>query len=291
MNFRRLEIFRTVVEKGGFTAAAASLRMAQPAVSLAVRKLESAVGARLLVRDRTGVRPTEAGQILLAHAQAIATHARDAQLQIRAVNTLQTGHVTLGAPPMVAASLLPGPLARFKKRHPGIGLTVRQDGAKTIEEAVHAGELDMGIVSDWHTATGLHIERLASRRMVACIQKRSAGRTRTLSWEQFLRRPLILFPPQYYQRQIIDHMCRVRGVRPDIKVETDAVPLMIELVSAGVGAATLLDAAAASYAGRIAILALPSEAVVPLALCARGPEYLGTVQRALWQHLKAELSA
>lgn len=290
MNLRQLEIFLTVVSKGSFTAAAGELSMAQPAISLAMRKLESDVGARLLERARTGVVPTEAGRVLLHHAQAVLAHLRNARQEIGAFERLEIGKVTLGAPTMVAAHLLPGLLARFSREHPGVALTVHQGGAKMIEEAVRAGTMDIGLISDWQTAAGLHVERIRDRRMVACVARRSPiARKRRLSWDELLSQRLVLFPQQYYQRQVIDHISRVRGRVLDIAAETDAIPLMIELVASGAGVATLLDAAARAYASRIAVIALPADALVPLALCGRGVEHLNAAQRALWSHLKAGL--
>lgn len=290
MNLRQLEIFATITDKGSFTAAATELSMAQPAVSLAVRKLEAAVGARLFARDRTGIKLTEAGEALLRHTHAIAAHLRDAKREIGAFERLETGRVTLGAPTMVAAHLLPGLLARFKRKYPGVALTIRQGGAKMIEKAVRAGQMDIGIISDWHTASGVHVERIADRRMVACAAKRSAiARAKSLTWDRFLSQPLVLFPAQYYQRQMIDHVSRARGQALHVVAETDAIPLMIELVASGAGIATLLDAAAQAHSARIAAVALPSDAIVPMALCCRGLGDLSAAQRALWSHLKTSL--
>lgn len=234
---------------------------------------------------------TEPGLALLEHAQAIARHLKSAKQEIGAFHRLEAGRVILGAPTMVAAQLLPRLLAQFKRKHPGIELAIVQGGAKMIEEAVRGGQVDVGIISDWRTAAGLHIERVKNRRMVACAARNSlAAREKHFTWDHFLKQPLILFPSQYYQRQLIDHMCRVRGRSPNVVIETDTIPIMVEFVATGAGIATLLDATVEVYSNRIAAVELPPDAVVPVALCSREPEDFSPAQRALWSYLKAGLT-
>src|SRR4051812_50079088 len=69
MELHHLRYLVAVAEEGSFTRAAAREHVAQPAVSTAVRQLERELGVELLERGRRGVRPTEAGRAVLAHAQ------------------------------------------------------------------------------------------------------------------------------------------------------------------------------------------------------------------------------
>ena len=85
MDLRRLRLFLAVVDHGGFTAAAAAIHVAQPALSLGVRELERELGATLLVRSRKGVVLTPAGEALVEPArQAL----RDVDIAVAAVEAV-----------------------------------------------------------------------------------------------------------------------------------------------------------------------------------------------------------
>ncbi len=269
MNLRQLELFLAVVDAGGFTAAAARLRVAQPAVSAAVRRLEEELGARLLVRGARRLTLTAEGAAFLRHARAILAQVAASRHEIAAMRALEAGHFSIGAPPMVAGHLLPRVVDRFLSERPGLRLSVVQAGAEEIGARVLRGDLDLGIVADWRTPEGLAVRLLEVHPMVACVAASSplAGRRR-LGWAELLDQPLILFPRGYYQRARVEDAAARLGRSPSVVVEAEAVPLIAELVRRGRGVATLLAAAAEGLAG-IRVLSLPREATVPVAVCRR----------------------
>lgn len=79
MNFRRLKYFVKIVDIGSLTQAAEVLHIAQPALSQQVATLEGELKQQLLIRTKRGVLPTEAGNILYAHAQTILQQCEQAQ--------------------------------------------------------------------------------------------------------------------------------------------------------------------------------------------------------------------
>ncbi len=169
MNLRQLELFLAVVDAGGFTAAAARLRVAQPAVSAAVRRLEEELGARLLVRGARRLTLTAEGAAFLRHARAILAQVAASRHEIAAMRALEAGHFSIGAPPMVAGHLLPRVVDRFLSERPGLRLSVVQAGAEEIGARVLRGDLDLGIVADWRTPEGLAVRLLEVHPMVACV--------------------------------------------------------------------------------------------------------------------------
>lgn len=287
MNIRQLEIFLAVSDCGSFTSAAERLFMAQPAVSLAVQKLETSLDTTLFRRERTGVSLTEEGRVIARHGKAILAHVDNARQEIGAFQRLEIGRISLGAPAMVTGYVLAAAIAEFKRTYPGIELNVVQAGAKEIEDHVRAGRLDIGVISDWRTSTGLHVERVATHRIVAIVSTSSKlSRRRKLSWRELLQQPLVLFPRTYYQRQLVDHKARELGRVLEVTVETESLSLIAELIAHDIGVATLLDAAADSYADGIAQVALPSDAQVPVALCRANVGQMNRAGQALWAFLK-----
>jgi DNA-binding transcriptional LysR family regulator len=287
MNLRQLEIFLAVARHGSFTAAAEKLPMAQPAVSLAIHKLEDSLDAKLFVRDKSGATLTDEGKVLVRHAEAVLSQLENARQDIGAFSKLASGHVTLGAPAMVAGYVLPPLLSSFRRQFPGISLSVRQAGAKAIEEEIRSGQIDFGLISDWRNSEDLHAEHTSSHKIVACVAKRSKlAQAKSLSWQQLFEHPLILFPQDYYMRQVVDHASARLHAKVQVAMEVETVPLIVGLAERGVGVATLLDTAAEAHASQVARLALPADARIDVALCRRKHVPLSRAAEALWTHLR-----
>ena len=113
---RRVLILKTVVAAGSISAGARALGWTQPAITQHIRALEKSVGLPLLLRGATGVRPTEAGRVLLVHAEAIASHLDAAALELDEFRQAQTGTVRLAAFPSALAILVPAALKSLAER-------------------------------------------------------------------------------------------------------------------------------------------------------------------------------
>ncbi len=269
MNLRLLEIFVAIVDAGGFTAAAARLRIAQPAVSAALRKLEDDLGAVLIVRPVRRLTLTAEGMAFLRHARGLLAQAAAARHEIAALRGAEAGRLSIGVPAMVATHILPPVIGRFLARRPRLRTTIIQAGAEEIAERVLRGELDLGIVADWRKPAGLTTRVLETHPMVACVAAGDslAARER-LGWSELIDRPLVLFPRGYYQRERLEDVAARAGRALTLAAEAEAVPIIVELVRAGLGVATLMGAATKNLAG-IRVLTLPRDAVVPVAVCHR----------------------
>jgi DNA-binding transcriptional LysR family regulator len=277
MNLRELEVFMAVVDAGGFTAAAERLRVAQPAISATIAKLERDVHALLFVRRRRRLTLSTEGAVLLRHARAITAQVAAARRELAALQSLDSGHLTIGAPGLVTSALLPPVVDQFMLRYPSIRLTIKIGGGEDIATRLLRGEFDIGLIADWRTPEGLSKRLLQVIPMVACVASTSALAFRkNLSWRQLLDQPLILFPHGYYQRARVEDAATRLGQSLDVKLETESVPLMLEAVRTNHGIATLLAIAAENVPG-IQAIRLPSEANVPIAICRRQD---GLVSRA-----------
>lgn len=143
---RRLLVFRQVARAGSLAGAARALGWTQPAVSQHVRRLEEAAGAPLVVRAGRGVALTDAGQVLLRHADAIADRLEAAQQDLAALAGLQTGRVRVAAFPTAAAVLLPPVLAALLQRAPRLDVRMTELEPPEAETAVRDGAADLAVV-------------------------------------------------------------------------------------------------------------------------------------------------
>ena len=97
LDVRRLRVLREVAQTGSFSAAAESLAFTQPAVSRQIATLEAEAGTRLVERSARGVRLTQAGELLVGHADAILDRLTAAENQLEALNSLAGGRLHIGA--------------------------------------------------------------------------------------------------------------------------------------------------------------------------------------------------
>ncbi|MEP6954698.1 MAG: LysR family transcriptional regulator [Solirubrobacteraceae bacterium] len=137
---RRLLTLRAVVAEGSFSAAARALSLTQPAVSQQVAALEREVGARLLDRGVGGPTPTEAGALLLAHADALADRLALADAQMAELGTREEP-LRIGAYPSAMAVLVPRAIAALG----GPAVQATEGRLGDLWDAVAAGALHLAV--------------------------------------------------------------------------------------------------------------------------------------------------
>src|SRR6185369_11245553 len=146
MDVRALRYSLAIARFGSFTKAAESLHVAQPALSVSIRKLENELGVTLFVRKAHSVEPTVEGRILLARAERIFNEIDSAINEIADVVELRTGGIRLGMPPMFGLEYFPNLIAQFHAAYPGIALTVIEGSADEIGRHLDAGEIDLAML-------------------------------------------------------------------------------------------------------------------------------------------------
>ncbi|MDV6318248.1 LysR substrate-binding domain-containing protein [Chromohalobacter sp. HP20-39] len=148
-NFRPLDLvvlntFVAVVDKGGFTAAADTLHLAQSTVSAHMKRLEETFGQPLLQRRRKASIPTPAGERLLSHARQML---RQNALAWQDVSDQRLdGVVRLGIPDDYVI-YLPEALSEFESQYPGVELQVDCGLSVDLVQSVRAGSLDLAITT------------------------------------------------------------------------------------------------------------------------------------------------
>jgi DNA-binding transcriptional LysR family regulator len=142
---RRLLTFRAVAREGSFSRAAEALARSQPAVSHQVSALERELGTALLVRGRAGTVPTPAGELLLAHADALAARLELADTQMDALVADTRRTLRIGAFPSALATIVPAAAAALRAGDPSLEIAVEEGTVAALEDAVRAGRLDAAV--------------------------------------------------------------------------------------------------------------------------------------------------
>jgi DNA-binding transcriptional LysR family regulator len=143
---RQFEVFLAVAKAGSFRAAAEAMHLSQPALSQHVAEMERELGARLFDRLGRKVALTEAGRILEDHAHRLFASLASAREAVAELNGLKRGSLVLGASTTPGIYVLPGMIAAFQEKYPGVALSLRIANSALIEEQIRRNELDLGVV-------------------------------------------------------------------------------------------------------------------------------------------------
>jgi DNA-binding transcriptional LysR family regulator len=148
VELRHLAALQALATEGSFGRAAQRLGYTQSAVSQQIATLERIVGERLVERPG-GPRPislTEAGELLLRHAESIVSRLQAAQADLHALRAGEIGTLRVGTFQSAGARLLPAVMRRFTSAWPGVDVVIGELDDPDVEDAIERGELDVGFV-------------------------------------------------------------------------------------------------------------------------------------------------
>ena len=146
MDIAELETFLAVAREKNFSRAAEKLYRTQPAVSIAVRKLEGWVGQPLFERGRRETKLTDAGELLVEYAERILNLRQETRKGLEELRHLERGRLSLGVNECWIHALLPF-LAEYRRLHPEVQIAVHRTYSREIPRAVLNYRLDLGVVS------------------------------------------------------------------------------------------------------------------------------------------------
>jgi DNA-binding transcriptional LysR family regulator len=241
LELRHLIALKAIAEQGTFGRAASSLGYTQSAISQQIAMLERIVGQRLIDRPG-GPRPvslTEAGEVLLRHANAIDARLQAAQADLAALDAGDAGPLHIGTYQSVGAKLLPSVLREFTAQWPKVEVTLREsadDGE--LARLVERGELDLSFVVLPLGPGPYETLELMLDPYVLLVPAGSslATRERIPSLRELVEHPLIGFRTCRTTHQIEDRL-RQTGKEPQIVFRSDDNGTVQGLVAAGVGIA------------------------------------------------------
>ena len=232
---RRLLTFREVAHRASFSRAAEALALTQPAVSQQVAALERAVGTPLLVRGPGGPAPTDAGALLLEHADAIAERLALATTQLAEVAGDERRRLRLGAFPSALATLVPGAVAALRATTPALEADVSEATNEGLVAAVRGGDLHAAVVFEDAARAprdlgGLRRDDLFAEPLVAGVPTaHRLARRRRLALADLAGEPWTA--PS--REGLVARACRGAGFEPDIAYVTSDPLAIGGLVAAG----------------------------------------------------------
>jgi DNA-binding transcriptional LysR family regulator len=266
LNVQRLRVLREVAARGSFSAAADSLSYTQSAVSQAVATLEAETGAKLIERDRRGVRPTAAGATLVVHAEAILSRIEAAEAELASILGVRGGLLRMASFPTAGNTLMPLAIANFRTAHPEVELTLAEGEPEEIVPRLRAGEFDLALLFEFRDVgeslgPGLHsVELLEDPMHVALPGGHPLAGKSKLRLEDLQEEAWVQTSASSACARHVVRLCHTAGFEPIVSFESDDYQTVQGLVAAGVGVALIPELALTSVRDDITVRGLSPRA-------------------------------
>ncbi|MFE5792685.1 LysR substrate-binding domain-containing protein [Streptomyces sp. NPDC056503] len=241
LDVRRLYMLKTVAARGSITAAARSLALSAGAVSQQLAALRNDVGVDLLRPDGRTVALTEAGRVLLEHADRILAAMEEAECAVAAVKGTVGATATLAALPSTVARIVAPALTALGERHPQLAVTcLVTDRAQLRELAL--GTVDVVVGQRYHhlpeTADrGVDVAPLLDDPLLVVTAAADGAGERPVALGELAPHDLVVPPPTTDCGQAILHACRQAGFTPAARYVTADIAAQLALARAGLATA------------------------------------------------------
>ncbi len=235
MELRSLAYFARIAELGSITRAASHLRLAQPALTRHVQRLEEELGVALFTRANRGVRLTEAGEKLLESATRILRDVERTGDEIRAQDAHPSGRIILGITPTLCPILVPELLARMRRDFPLVELKVMHAGMVRLEAFIIDGRVDIALLSELSRSRLIVSTRLAQEEMVL-VTRPGARPGGIVGGAELSQTPLILGDGL---RAAMDALLAGRGIELQVEIEVNDHETIRLMVQQGAAASIL----------------------------------------------------
>jgi len=242
MELRQLEYFQAVGRLGSVTRAADQQNVAQPSVSVAIKKLEAELGVKLLDRTHKKGTLTPEGRIFLQRVNYILGCIQDSVVEMNDYRIPQKGNIKIGITPIMGALLFPHAFANFQKQNPDVKVTVVEEGSLYIRDQLEQGDLDIGIMITSNILAPLEVVPITTGQIHVCMaHDNPLAALSKVPLTKLHDQSFILFKEDTYIRQLILEECAKLRFSPRIAFSSSQIGTVLSLVQQGVGVSFFLE--------------------------------------------------
>ncbi|OES45142.1 cidABC operon transcriptional activator CidR [Domibacillus iocasae] len=240
MDIKHLQYFIEVSNFNSFSKAADHLFITQPTISKMIKNLETELGVELFDRSKRNLILTDAGRILLEQAKLVNKAFHTLETELDNLLELKTGHIRIGLPPIFDAHFFLKVVGLFHEKYPGITFQLKEEGSKSIEEAVEQNELDVGVIvlptqdNIFNHYAFMEEDLMLILPISHPLAKRAEVDLAELSSESF-----ILFNKDFALNDRIISSCNNAGFHPHVISESSQWSFIEEMVASKLGISLL----------------------------------------------------
>jgi DNA-binding transcriptional LysR family regulator len=246
VTLHHLRVYLAVARHRNYTHAAEELYLSQPSVSAQVHELERLVGVPLFEQVGKRLLPTQAGQLLEAHARTVLAAVDEAAIALARLQRLETGRLLVTASTTVGSYVLPKVLGAFHARYPGVEVMLEVKNSEEVCEDVRQGYTELGLIESPAEQVGddLQLSPFRDDALVVIVPPWhpwaglaevpiSALAEGTLLWRE----------PGSGTRSIIEAALQKARIRPRAIIQLGSTEAIKQAVAANVGISVLSQAA------------------------------------------------
>ncbi|MGI9098956.1 MAG: LysR substrate-binding domain-containing protein [Solirubrobacteraceae bacterium] len=301
LDVKRLRVLREVATRGSFSAAAEALAYTQSAVSQQIAALEREAGTVLVDRNARGVRLTDAGRVLVRHADVILARLADAEAELEAIAGVRGGRLRLVSFPTAGATIAPRAIGRFRERYPGVELTLEPREPPEALECLKAGACDIALTVEAGFEpiedTAIDRHHLLDDPMYVCLPAghRVAGKRRLTLADLAEEAWIMGVTGRCPDGLILERACQAAGFEPRVAFQSDDYVAIQGFVAAGVGVCLIPDLALVAVRDDVVIRPLqgrpPMRHVIAATLAGGFVSPAGAAMLAILAEVGAEFEA
>lgn len=233
MRYVQLRAFHYVAICGGFSRAAETLFLTQPAISDQVRKLEEEYDVLLFNRHKKQVTPTAAGQQLLEITRRMFDTEQQALELLSESRALRSGTLRIVAD---AAHHLLHILGQFRQKYPGIQVSVRAGNTETVISSLYSYEADIGVLGEIPIGRDFEVVKLNSTPIIAFVSTdHPLASARSLSLHELSLLPLVMRERGSKTRAKLEDLAIKEGFEFKPAIEAEGREAVREIVASGAG--------------------------------------------------------
>lgn len=257
MDFKQFEYVLTIAKERSFSKAAKKLYISQPSLSQYINRLESNLKVNLFDRTTNPLKLTYEGEIYVETASTILKLLENMTQRYEDINELATGKLNIGLTPSKANHLLPKILPVFKKKYPGIKLTLTEAPSDELEDLLTKDMVDICLMNLPIKKQNIISEKILSEKIFVAapksfkpgnekIQKSETGEVAysEINLNELRNEEFILLHPEQRVRQISDILFATTGFKPSVLIETSSIETSLRLTEAGMGVSFVPESSA-----------------------------------------------
>ena len=242
MELRQLKYFQMASRLKNITRAAQRLKVSQPNITVAIRKLETELEVQLFDRSQKQLTLTPEGSVFLKRIELALRNIDEAVLEVNDYKQLQKGTIKIGIPPMMGAYLFPKVFSVFRHLHPNLDVLLFEEGSLSIREKLESDELDFGIIIVPDSTPNLNVLKMSRNQLMVCVSQRSTlARKEWITPRDIASSDLIMMKEGSYLREVVQSKLSALKITPRTVLESGQIVTIKGLVAHQVGIAFLLD--------------------------------------------------
>jgi LysR family transcriptional regulator, cyn operon transcriptional activator len=244
-NLESYRVFYVTAKCGSFTRAAAELFITQPAVSHAIKQLETKLGGPLFLRTPKGVKLTSEGEVLFRFISQAYHLIEAGEKKLAEIHLLQEGEIRVGAGDTLCRYFLLPYLEAFHQRYPSIRFQVTNRTTQETVALLKEGKIDFGIVNLPLQAEDRMLEVRESIELQDCFVSGTSidvpGLAEApLTFAQLQQYPLLMLERASTTRRYIDRFAQEQGVALNPEIELGSIELLVQFARIGLGLACVI---------------------------------------------------